>query len=70
MDNNNSAKTGGIGLSGLTLLWGLVTQALSWAGVISWPWVAIWGPFLAILAIDVAVLVVLGIIVLVAYVKG
>lgn len=62
MDDNKTR--GGLGLSGITLLWALVTQCLSWGGVISWPWIVIWGPFLLSVTIAV-VLLVLAIILLI-----
>lgn len=40
----------GISFSGLCLLWGIVTQCLNWANVIQWPWYAIWGPMVFIIA--------------------
>lgn len=41
----------GPGIVGPTLLWGIVTQCLQWGGVISWPWFAIWLPFLVSLVV-------------------
>ena len=51
-------QTVNISLGGITFFWGLITQCLQWAGVISWSWVAIWGPFLALIAICLIVFVV------------
>ena len=55
MDNNS--KTG-VGIGGLCLVWGLITQSLKWAGVIDWSLLAIWGPFLLSVAIAVIALLV------------
>ena len=67
MNNSDNTPTrGGIGLTGLALLWGLITQALSWAGVIDWPWYAMWGPFLIMLGVTVAILVFIGLCALIA----
>lgn len=55
---NDTAKIGGIGISSLCLLWGIVTQCLSWAGVLQWPWFAIWGPVLFIVGIWVIAFIV------------
>ncbi len=56
---NKTTTRGGISLTALALLWGMVTQALTWAGVISWPWYAIWGPALIAAGITVIVLLVI-----------
>ena len=50
----------GPGLLTFALVWGLVTQCLAWAGVIAWPWYAIWGPALAVLGFIAVVLLVIG----------
>lgn len=47
-----------MGISGLALAWGLITQCLQWAGVISWHWLAIWGPFLLIVAFCLLIFVI------------
>ena len=54
-ENKNTTTVKGLGVTGLTLLWGLITQALQWAGVIAWPWYAIWGPVLIALGISLVV---------------
>lgn len=46
---NNTNTVVGISFSGLCLLWGVVTQCLNWAGILYWPWYAIWGPFLFVI---------------------
>lgn len=56
-----TAKSG-IGLGGLFFGWGIVTQCLKWAGIVDWPWEAIWGPFLFLLAI-ILVWLIVGIII-------
>ena len=48
---NNAQITGGIGISGLCFLWGIVTQCLNWAGVLHWSWYACWGPTICIIAL-------------------
>jgi len=51
MSNSNKSTQSSIGLTGLAFFWAIVTQCLQWAGIINWPWEAIWGPFLLLLAI-------------------
>jgi hypothetical protein len=58
------------GLSGIALIWGVVTQCLSWAGILDWSWVAIWGPLLVVLGITLVVLAIAGIAALLMYVFG
>lgn len=47
-----------VGISGIALAWGIITQCLQWAGVISWHWLAIWGPFLLIVAFCLLVFII------------
>lgn len=57
---SKSSTAAGIGLSGLCLLWGLVTQCLNWAGILQWPWYAYWGPLLiVVMAWAVTIIVVI-----------
>ena len=58
MDN----KQAGIGIFGICVIYGLITQCLSWAGIISWPWQAIWGPA-AIILILWLVAIVIGLVI-------
>lgn len=51
MSKSTTATKSGIGLTGLAFFWAIVTQCLQWAGIINWPWEAIWGPFLFLLVI-------------------
>ena len=46
-----------LNLGGFTLSWGLITQCLVWSGVIDLPLLAIWGPFLIVLAVCVVIIV-------------
>lgn len=55
---NNGSAAAGVSFTGLCMLWGLVTQCLSWAGVLQWPWYAIWGPFLFTLALWVLCIII------------
>ncbi len=48
----------GISAFGIVVLYGIVTQCLHWAGVVNWPWQAIWGP-----AVIVAVIWVIAILI-------
>ena len=63
---NSGSTTASIGIGGLCLLWGIVTQCLNWANVIQWPWYAIWGPVLLSVCIWVIVVIVAVIIALIA----
>ena len=65
--NNRNSSTTSLGISGLCLLWGIVTQCLSWAGVVTWPWYAIWGPILFVFAIWALAVVLSFIIALISY---
>lgn len=67
MDNKKTVSTGGIGLTGLTLLWALITQCLTWAGVISFSWVAIWLPFLISLGLVLAIVLIVLIVAIIAF---
>lgn len=59
MDNNSNTNRGGVGIFALCFGWGLVTQALTWAGVLNWPWIAIWGPaLLYIVSVVIALLII------------
>ena len=40
-----------IGLIDLTLSWGIITQCLSWGGVVDWGFIAVWMPFVLALII-------------------
>lgn len=64
-ENSNNTARGGIGICGLALLWGLITQALAWAGVIDWPWYAMWGPVLIAVGISLVVFFVVFVLALV-----
>ena len=68
MENNNTYR--GIGLTGIAAIWGLITQALAWGGVIVWPWYAIWGPLLLMLAVDLVVVLVVFVVALVIAALG
>lgn len=48
---NDKQLAGGIGLGGLCFLWGIITQCLNWAGILQWPWYAIWGPIAVLIGI-------------------
>ena len=58
MSKSTTTAKSGIGIGGLCFLWGIVTQCLNWAGVVNWPWEAIWGPFLFFIGILLVWLVV------------
>ena len=55
---NDKRVTSGIGISGLCVLWGIVTQCLNWAGVLQWPWYACWGPVLIITGLWVIAIII------------
>jgi len=64
-----SDKSSGIGIGGVCLLWGIITQFLCLAGVISWPWYAIWGPALIMAVIWLLGVIVIGLIEIMQYNK-
>lgn len=56
----------GMSITTVCLLWGIITQCLSWGNVIQWPWYAIWGPFLFIIALWVLAFIVTILIMIIA----
>lgn len=65
-----SDNSTGIGISGVCLLWGIITQFLSFAGVIQWPWYAIWGPILVVLCIVILEIIIIGLIEIIKFNKS